>query len=270
MNQYHFVHWVMFFYIYCFIGWIFESTYVSIKEKHFVNRGFLTLPMLPIYGSGALAILLVTVPVRDNYFLVYILGVISSTVLELVTGMVMESLFKVKYWDYSNQKFNYKGYICLSSSIAWGFLSILLTDFIHRPIEKLVLYMPKVIFYVILIVISVLFIADLVCSFKAAWDLRKILERAEALKTKVTEAAEKLATKAAEAKDSLEDKAEDFLEDFQKSLDEAKDKLERFKVKEAKHWFIGHKLRSNPGATSQKFGDTLKELKEKTRRRKGE
>lgn len=132
--SYSVLQWLLFFYIYCFIGWCFESAYVSLKKRRFVNRGFLKLPMLPIYGSGAIAILIVTIPVRDNLWLVWLFGMISATLLELVTGAVMELLFKVKYWDYSNQKFNYKGYICLSSSIAWGFLSLLLTEVIHEPI----------------------------------------------------------------------------------------------------------------------------------------
>ena len=74
----------------------------------------------------------VSLPVKDNLFLVYVSGVVAATVLEYVTGWGMERLFKMKYWDYSNQRFNVKGYICLSSSIAWGFLTILLTEVIHR------------------------------------------------------------------------------------------------------------------------------------------
>ena len=193
MGSYTFFQWLMFFYIYCFIGWCFESSYVSLKQRHWVNRGFLTLPMLPIYGSGALAILVVTIPVRGNYVLVYIFGLLSSTILELITGAVMESMFKVKYWDYSNQKLNFKGYICLSSSIAWGFMSVLLTEVIHNPIEKLVLNMNHVLMGIILGVVSVLFIADTIASFKAAWDLRKVLEKVEQLKVKAEEVKAQLA-----------------------------------------------------------------------------
>ena len=127
MYTYNWYQWLAFFYIYCFFGWIFESTYVSLKQKHFVNRGFLRLPMLPLYGSGAVMMLWVSLPVKNNLFLVYISGVIAATALEYVTGYVMEQLFKVRYWDYSSQKFQVHGYICLSSSIAWGFLTILMT-----------------------------------------------------------------------------------------------------------------------------------------------
>lgn len=85
------------FYLYCFFGWIFESTYVSLKQKRFVNRGFLRLPMLPLYGSGAVMMLWVSIPFQDSLILTYISGVIGATVLEYVTGYVMERLFKVRY-----------------------------------------------------------------------------------------------------------------------------------------------------------------------------
>ena len=135
MYSYEWYQWLAFFYIYCFFGWIFESAYVSFLKKRFVNRGFLHLPLLPLYGTGAVMMLWVSLPVKDNLFLVYAAGVIAATILEYVTGWGMEKLFKVKYWDYSDQRFQLNGYICLSSSIAWGFLTILLTEVIHRPIE---------------------------------------------------------------------------------------------------------------------------------------
>ena len=113
-----------------------------LKQKRFVNRGFLRLPMLPLYGSGAVMMLWVSLPFQDSLILTYISGVIGATALEYVTGYVMERLFKIRYWDYSNQPFNVHGYICLSSSIAWGFLTIFMTHLIHKPIERAVLAMP--------------------------------------------------------------------------------------------------------------------------------
>ena len=69
MYTYAWYHWITFFYLYCFFGWIFESTYVSFKQHHFVNRGFLRLPMLPLYGSGAILLLWVSLPYQDNLIL---------------------------------------------------------------------------------------------------------------------------------------------------------------------------------------------------------
>lgn len=124
MYSYLLQQWLLFFFIYCFLGWCWESAYVSVRKRQWVNRGFLKGPFLPIYGSGALAVLVSTLPVRECPALVYIFGLIGATLLELVTGICMENLFHVRYWDYSNQKFHYKGHICLSSSVAWGFFPL--------------------------------------------------------------------------------------------------------------------------------------------------
>ena len=99
MEMYTTSQWVMFFYIYCFLGWVWESAYVSVIKHRFVNRGFLKGPFLPLYGSGAICILVVTIPVRGNIPLMFLIGMVSATVLEYVTGVVMERLFRVRYWD---------------------------------------------------------------------------------------------------------------------------------------------------------------------------
>ena len=121
MGNYTAYEWLAFFFVYAFLGWVWESCYVSVKQGKWVNRGFLRGPMLPIYGSGAVMMLVVSMPFSGNYVLTWIAGVIGATVLEYITGWAMEKMFKVKYWDYSNQPFNLNGYICLSSSITWGF-----------------------------------------------------------------------------------------------------------------------------------------------------
>ena len=135
MYHYTAIQWLFFFYFYCFFGWCFESTYVSLKSRKLVNRGFCRGPFLPLYGSGAIMMLVVSMPFQDNLVLVYIAGCIGATVLEYVTGVTMEALFKVRYWDYSKNKFNFQGHICLGASLAWGGLTILMTEFIHKPIE---------------------------------------------------------------------------------------------------------------------------------------
>ena len=135
--------WLLFFYIYCFFGWCFESTFVSVRKRRFVNRGFLHSPLLPIYGFGAVIMLLVTLRIREHLVLMFFAGMAGATLLELVVGLSMEAVFKIKYWDYSNQRFNYKGVICLSSSVCWGFFTVLLNKAIHRPVEAFVLGLPE-------------------------------------------------------------------------------------------------------------------------------
>lgn len=187
MYTYNWYQWLTFFYIYCFFGWIFESVYVSLKKRHFVNRGFLRIPMLPLYGSGAVMMLWVSLPVRNNLLLVYISGVIAATALEYVTGFVMERLFKVRYWDYSNQKFQLHGYICLTSSIAWGFLTILMTEVIHEPISAAVLSLNSNVLFFCVIITSAVFAADAYESTKEALALGKSLEAITRIKAEMDE-----------------------------------------------------------------------------------
>lgn len=176
MYTYTWYQWLLIFYTYCFFGWIFESTYVSCKTRRFVNRGFLRLPMLPLYGTGAVMMLWVSLPLKHNVFLVYISGMIAATVLEYVTGWAMERLFKMKYWNYSNQRFNLNGYICLSSSVAWGFLTIFLTEIVHPPISRLVLLLHPIPALITVGAVTVMFTADAVQSVRAALDLAKVLD----------------------------------------------------------------------------------------------
>ncbi len=185
MHSYDLSQWILFFFIYSFVGWVWESCYVSVKKRRWVNRGFMNGPMLPIYGSGALVILVSTIGVRDNPALIFLLGMLAATVLEYITGWAMEQLFHVRYWDYSNQKFNWNGYICLSSSLCWGFFSILLVKVVHVPIETAVLKIPEAVGEGAALVLSVAAAADLTQSFNEALDMKRILAQLEESKKQI-------------------------------------------------------------------------------------
>lgn len=174
--------WLTYFYIYCFLGWIWESCYVSVLERKLVNRGFLKGPLLPIYGSGAVCILLVTLPIRDNYWLMALVGMGAATGLEYATGAVMEALFKVRYWDYTKEFLNLSGYICLKSTLCWGAMTFLVIYGIHPLVAGVVKEMPENILETIDLVVTALAGADFATSFKAAIDFRNVLVRAEKIK----------------------------------------------------------------------------------------
>lgn len=215
MFSYTVEEWLLFFYIYCFFGWCFESAYVSLRTRHPVNRGFMRAPFLPLYGSGAILLLIVSRPFTDNLILTYLAGCIGATLLELFTGMVMEHLFKIKYWDYSNQRFNFKGHICLTSSIAWGFLTILLTRVLHAPVETFVLGLPEMVKDVAVLILTVTLTWDFTLSFKAALDLRDVLIKLEEAKEDLEELQER-----------LKDIVERANEQVQRSVEERSAKLE--------------------------------------------
>lgn len=203
MYTYPWYHWITFFYIYCFLGWIVESTYVSLQKRRLVNRGFLRLPMIPLYGTGAVMMLWVSLPVKDNLILVYIAGFFAASALEYVTGWIMERLFKMRYWDYSSQKFNINGYVCLGTSIAWGFLTILMTEVLHKPIEKFVLSLSPAVEFSFLAIGSVLFVTDAVQSIRAALDLGHTLESLTKIKAELEDLQVQLALLKAETSERV-------------------------------------------------------------------
>ena len=129
------------------------------------------------YGSGAGKL-----PFKAHPVAVYFAGMIAATILEYVTGVLMEALFKVRYWDYSNQKFNFQGHICLTSSLAWGFFSIAMVYWVHKPFEKFVLSIPEAVLSPIVHVVMMLAAADFALSFKTAIELRDVLVKVEAAK----------------------------------------------------------------------------------------
>lgn len=182
IGQYSLYEWLIFFYIYSFFGWIFESVYVSLRKKRWVNRGFLLGPFLPIYGGGAVMMLFVSEPFKSNLILTYFAGAVGATLLELVTGMVMESIFKVRYWDYSDRKYNYKGYICLESAVLWGFFTIAMNQAVHPALLRLLAAVPALPLHVVFGIVSVFLVFDIISSVKEALDLRDMLEKMESLR----------------------------------------------------------------------------------------
>lgn len=229
MEHYTMSQWLLFFYLYCFLGWVWESCYVSVRKHQWVNRGFLHGPLLPIYGSGAIIILWATLPVRGSIPLIFLLGMVAATVLEYCTGAAMEALFKVRYWDYSDKPFNLNGHICLFCSLGWGVFSVLLVKGIHPPIETLVLDLPAFLAEPVALVLTVAVTADAVQSFNAAMDLRELLEkltesnedirriqkRLEVYSTFAQEEVREKLEKAARAKGELEEKLEELSQESQ-------------------------------------------------------
>lgn len=279
MYNYEVWQWVLYFFIYCFIGWIWETAYVSLKSGHFENRGFMNGPFLPIYGSGAIIMLFVSLPVKNSVILVFIFGSIAATLLELFTGMAMESLFHVRYWDYSYRKIQYKGHICLVSSIAWGFFSCLLVYFIHKPIESLVLSIDEGVGQFIAIIVTICATADFATSFKTALELKNMLITAEDIKKQIEKLERRaeivevfIADSAEKASEDLREHISDIIEKISGSKEEAKAELNRilaernekvsaFKLRISENKSVSALLKRNPDAVSVKHFDTFSTYK---------
>ena len=134
-DLYHIVQWFL---IYSMLGWLVESIYMSVCNRKLTNRGFMRGPMCPIYGVGALTVYFLLRPVCHNIFLLYFSGALVATFLEYVTAKIMLRIFGKVWWDYSQKPFNYKGILCLESTIAWGFYTLGLFLFLHKGVEYIV------------------------------------------------------------------------------------------------------------------------------------
>jgi uncharacterized membrane protein len=111
---------------YAFVGWICEEIFVLATTQKLENRGFLTGPFLPIYGIGAIAMLLLVEPYVKNPFLVFVASTIVCSVIEYVGSLLLDKIFHITLWDYHDQKFNLHGRICLRNSLCFGALGLLL------------------------------------------------------------------------------------------------------------------------------------------------
>lgn len=274
MYSYHFREWLSFFYFYCIFGWCFESAYVSIKEQRLTNRGFLRGPWLPLYGSGAILVLWLTLPFQRTPVLVYVVGALGATALEYVTGVTMVRWFRVRYWDYSGQKFQYQGHICLSSSAAWGFLSLLMVYAVHRPVERLIFWMHEEVVAVMTFGITVCMVYDFSNAFRKAMDLRELLIQAEQLyveleqraaeKKRLLEAAATFAKAAVE--EHMEEQKEELLQKAEAEIRQLQERQERIK----EHMFQKAELLlvRNPGYRFVGNVPDLKELRDRLRRNK--
>lgn len=155
---------LMWFLMYSMMGWLVESIYMSICNKKLTNRGFARGPFCPIYGVGALTAYFVLRPYSYNNILLFLLGSLCATTLEFLTAMLMKKIFGEIWWDYNEKPFNYKGIICLESSIAWGFYTIFLFMFLQNIVVGLVAAIPRPLGRIAGSLIMVLFLLDFVTS----------------------------------------------------------------------------------------------------------
>ena len=133
---------VMWFLTYSMMGWLVESIYMSFCTHKITNRGFAKGPFCPIYGFGALTVFFILRPYSDNSILLFFLGSFLATTLEFLTALVMKRIFGEIWWDYHEKPFNYRGIICLESSIAWGFYTLFLFMFLQNIVAAFVAMIP--------------------------------------------------------------------------------------------------------------------------------
>lgn len=177
-DLYHILNWL---FIYSFLGWVWESSYVSVKQKKLVNRGFVTGPVCTIYGFGAVSVYLILKPVSGSLFWLYVGGVVVPTILEYFTAVLMETVFHTSWWDYSRNKFNFQGRICLGASLGWGIFSVILFYGFQPVVDRIVGLYSVSVGKVLVGMASLLYAVDFGMSFMSAMQIGEKLRNMDAV-----------------------------------------------------------------------------------------
>ncbi len=246
------------FFIYAFLGWCTEVSYAALNTGLFVNRGFLNGPVCPIYGFGIVIVLACLIPLKHNFFLLFLGSVVLTSALELTTGFVLEKLFHQRWWDYSDKPFHLGGYVCLQFSVLWGLACVFVVDILHPSIEFLIRIIPPTLGWALLVLFAAVMAVDLVATVRTIAKINRQLSQIDELAAKIkgasNEFGETLADKVLDAvekgsdlkeeldtfigalanrKEGLEDalsmkklELQENLDEFREDLDEWRTKLE--------------------------------------------
>lgn len=161
------------FFIYALIGWCAEVAVAAYKKHKFINRGFINGPLCPVYGTGAVAFAVFLPELKHNFLFLFLGGTILASFIEYMTGKIMELIFHRKWWDYSSERFQLDGYICLKTSVIWGFCSIVMIWLLNPLIYWIIRLIPEWMGVIVLWSISGLFILDSIGSTLAISGLKK-------------------------------------------------------------------------------------------------
>ncbi len=222
--------YILYFFFYSAVGWLFESIYCSIGERKLINRGFLTGPMCPIYGTGALvmAVLLYN-PFRDKPLIVFILGMVFCDIVEYLTSFIMEKLFNARWWDYKDELFNIKGRICFKHTLYWGIAATLFVKTVHPIVIVLFEKIPTKFIIPVTSVVLVIFTVDVIFAvIKAVGFIKlrnKMYELKELIAENANEAKQQLGDAYMTAKATFEEKYDALVNQITDKADEINQKI---------------------------------------------
>lgn len=210
--EYNFIDILIYFITYSFLGWIMESIFRSVCEKKLINTGFLRGPFCPIYGIGAVIMILFLKNFSNNLILLFFISIIVFTIWEYLVGVLLEKLFHTKYWDYSDNKFNFQGRICLMNSIFWGILGVVFIQYIHPFIESIIEKVDITLLTFIYSIIGIVMLIDAITSIIKVKNIKVTLEKIEELNKEIKE----------KLKEITEERKTDILENIQNLVEQLK------------------------------------------------
>lgn len=256
----NFYELVWIFIIYAFIGWCTEVSYAALDTGKFVNRGFLNGPYCPIYGCGVVIVVAILTPLKENLLILFAGSFLLTSVLEYITGYILEKVFHNKWWDYSDKPFNIKGYVCLKFSIYWGLACTFIMDIIHPIIYAAIRFIPFVLGVVLLSIIMCVFAADCIITVTTILKFNKRLKVMDEMAASIHRLSDEIGENIYENVTDVIEKSEKFQETHVELMD---------KISETKENIYGlpqtakDKLAETTGAAKDKFAETTGAAKDK-------
>ncbi len=186
------LRYILYFFFYSAVGWLAESCYCSVRPRKWVNRGFLTGPLCPIYGTGTLVFLIFVSPIKEKLSLpatiagreidlaiiaVFFAGLVMADIVEFSVSLIMEKMFHARWWDYSGNFLNIQGRICFKHSIYWGIATVGFLYVIHPFVNRYFSRIPLDVVEIALAVILVIFVIDVFDAVRKAMDVRALIDK---------------------------------------------------------------------------------------------
>lgn len=222
----NFYELVWIFIIYAFIGWCTEVSYAALDRGIFVNRGFLNGPYCPIYGCGVVIVVAALTPLKDNLLILFAGSFLLTSILEYITGFILEKVFHNKWWDYSNKPFNLHGYVCLKFSIYWGLACTFIMDVIHPIIYKGITMIPHILGVVLLCIIMSAFAVDCGVTVTTILKFNKRLKVMDEMAAKIHKLSNEIGENIYENVTTAVEKSEEFQETHEELLTKISDTKE--------------------------------------------
>ena len=227
----YYILWI--FFIYSFLGWCMEVVYATTDTGRFINRGFLNSPICPIYGTGMVIIVTSLYSVKDNVLLLFLGSMILASLLEFITGFVLEKIFNEKWWDYSNLPFNIKGYICLKFSLAWGFICVFIIKIIYPFTEKFINIIPTKLGIFILVILILSIITDFIITLINILNLPKQIKTLNEIEIKMNKLSESIGKELSDNTLHIQEKKHEFelhIKEENEKIEELKNKYKKLLV----------------------------------------
>ena len=260
----HSIHliWLLFFF-YCVVGWILESTYCSIPAGHFINRGFLNGPYIPIYGTGAMVGLALFGGFTDP-LQIFLLGGAMCCALEWVTSWGMEKLYHARWWDYSDKPLNLQGRIWIGGFVEFGLGIVVAVLVVNPPVLRVLEQVPRTTAIILAIVTFVIFAIDLAISHNSAIKMRDAMDQlVQETRAKAAELAaqtrERAETAVADARRRAEGAKDEAIARTQMAIDETREHAEAMTAQIHQRIEVDDEARRHIEAAAREQVESLRE-----------